>query len=91
MVVIAVPAFLTALVGFATSGLLWVASLPREFKYILFLGGLLLDLPHNVIGGGINVIFSLTLDGLNLGITSFQLLILFIILPIAFTMFKQGL
>ena len=85
-----VPVFLAGLAGLISSGLLWVASLPREFKYLLFLGGLVIDTPFNVIGMGVNSIFMLTLNGLNLGITSFQLLILFISLPIAFSMLKTG-
>ena len=80
----AAPAVLAAALG----ALQWLNSLPSEIKYILFLAGLAGDtaIVGSTFGGGIvGSVLSFLINsafGLSLEISSFQLLIVFTLLPI---------
>ena len=81
-----------------TTAIAWFNSLPDTFKYIIFLTGLLADasllpaifgLDSGLIASFINIIVNFGFNFPLFHITSWQLLIVFIMLPIIFYCFKH--
>ena len=80
-----------AILGGLTGIVAWFNSLPSNFKYIIFLAGLSADAGLTVMAGFGNGIIATPINlllqngfGFPVTITSFQLLIVFIMLPIMF-------
>ena len=93
MAVVAISAILGGLSGIIA----WFNSLPDTFKYIIFLAGLSADAGLFVMTGFGNGIVATAINGIiqigfgftTIEINSFQLLIVFIMLPIMFYCLKN--
>ncbi len=80
------------------SGITWFATLPNDFKYIIFLGGLAgdsgvsaaLGVNSGVVGGAITFIISNTFNLPKFAISSLELLIVFTALPVVLFFIKNG-
>ena len=87
---------ISAILGGVTGIVAWVNSLPATFKYIIFLAGLSADagafvmtgFGNGIVASAINVIIQNGF-GFPVELNSFQLLIVFIMLPILFYCLKH--
>lgn len=87
---------ISAILGGLGGAIAWFNSLPPIFKYIIFLAGLSADagafvftgFGNGLIASAINLIFQQGF-GLPIELNSFQLLIVFIMLPIMFYALKH--
>jgi len=88
----------SAIVGGVFGAIGWLGSLPTEFKYLIFLGGLLADagIVSGLLGfqtGAVGALISFIMGGFVPGIiiTSFQLLVVFTFLPLVAFLLKNSL
>lgn len=94
MVVIA----LSVVAGAVTGALAWINSLPPNFKYIIFLAGLTADagimtmvgFKEGILGGIVTGIVSQGFGVQGFVIDSWQLLVVFTIMPFALFLLKNS-